>query len=183
MQSRSTFFDLNNTNINLDANCILKIISAVYKKNIAICKQITNAEKLKCASHCLTCGGTLVKAGSGCFIVSLSPDVTRAFSPFAMAAGARGTETAAELSGFSELATAVPASIHILQQWEDGQGYRATEATCTEAFQLSLTDVSQSDASLCQNKLLTWIWYSVHSYAVTLTLKTLNKHICKVRVA
>lgn len=54
--------------------------------------------------------------------MTLSPDVTRAFSPFAMAPGVMGTETAAELSGFSELATAVPASIHILQQREDGQG-------------------------------------------------------------
>lgn len=58
----------------------------------------------------------MVKAGSECFIMSLSPDVTRAFSPLAMAPGVTGTETAAELS------TAVPASIHILQQKEDGQG-------------------------------------------------------------
>jgi len=63
-----------------------------------------------------------LKELSECFIMNLSPDVTRAFSPFAMAPGVMGTETAAELSGFSELATAVPASIHILQQREDGQG-------------------------------------------------------------
>ncbi len=124
--------------MNLDANCKLKISSAVYKKYIAICKHITNAEKLSVHHIALPVVVPWWKQVQGASSWVCPLMMWPGLSPPSPWQPVRGvTETAAELSGFSGLATAVPAFIHILQQWEDGQGYRATEATCTEAFQLS----------------------------------------------